>query len=246
MPLEPSHLIFACLAALFTGFAKTGVPGLGIFVVVLMALAFPGETKQSVGTLLPLLVVGDIMAIAWYRRHAEWRKLLTLIPAVVVGMVAARFFLVWVNEDMFRPILGGLVLGMIGLELARRRFGFANLPHHWAFVNGTGLLAGFSTTIGNVAGPIMSMYFLSKGWVKEAFLGTAAWFFFTVNVSKIPILWQIDLITPQSLMLDLKLAPLVVLGGCIGYWLLPRIPAHVFTWLVLVLSTLSALKLMLS
>lgn len=243
---ETSHLVFACLAALCTGLAKTGIPGLGILIVVLMALAFPGETKQSVGTLLPLLVVGDIMAIAWYRRHAEWRKLLTLIPAVVAGIVAARFFLAWIDEDHFSPVLGGLVLGMIGLELARRRFGFEKLPHHWAFVNGTGLLAGFSTTIGNVAGPIMSVYFLSKGWVKEAFMGTAAWFFFTVNVSKLPILWQIDLISKESLMLDLKLAPLVIAGGLMGFWLLPRISAGVFTWMVLILSALSALKLMFS
>jgi uncharacterized protein len=245
MPTETIAIVFACLAALLTGFAKTGLPGIGIFVVVLMALAFPGETKQSVGALLPLLVVGDIMALIWYRRHAEWRKLLKLVPAVVIGMILAQFALGRIDEAVFRPLLGLLVLGMVLLELARRRFGLNRVPHHWAFVNGTGLLAGFSTTMGNVAGPIMGIYFLSRGWVKEQFMGTAAWFFFAVNVTKIPILWNLNLITKESLALNAKLCPLVILGGLVGVWLLPKIPAKAFAMIVLILSAVSAMKLVL-
>ena len=99
------HLILAGAGALLVGLAKTGLPGIGLFVVVLMAMAFPEDPKHSVGVLLPLLIVGDIVAISWYHRHARWAKLWGLFPAVIAGMVAARFFLAWVENDLFRLIL---------------------------------------------------------------------------------------------------------------------------------------------
>ncbi len=208
-----------------------------------MAFAFPGETKLSVGALLPLLIVGDVMTLRYYRQHAHWRKLVKLMPAVAVGMGLAFFFLAWISESVFRPFLGFLVLGMVGLELVRRKGGMKALPHRAAFAHAVGMLAGFATTIGNTAGPIMGVYFLSRGWVKERFMGATGWFFFTVNVSKIPILILAGMITRQSLLVDLVLAPLVIAGGLLGARLLPLIPPALFARLVLLLSAVSALRL---
>jgi hypothetical protein len=52
------------------GFSKTGIAGLGMLIVPLMANVFAG--KASAGALLPMLLFGDVFAVAWYRRHAQW------------------------------------------------------------------------------------------------------------------------------------------------------------------------------
>lgn len=243
MPTDPIALICLGIAAVLVGFAKTGIPGLSIVLVVLLANAFPDQTKQSVGVLLPMLIVGDICALLRYRHHAQWGKLVGLVPAVVLGMGAAWAVLGRIPEHLFRPALGGLVLCLIVLEVCRQRFGWNNLPHHWAFRSGTGFGAGFATTMGNAAGPIMSVYLISQGLPKKQFIGTAAWFFFLVNCSKLPIFWHLHMITLDSLKLDALFAPLIVIGALLGIRLLPHIPQKLFDRLVLILSTLAALKL---
>jgi uncharacterized membrane protein YfcA len=244
MQMDAQHLALAGAAALLAGVSKTGVPGLSTFVVVLMALAFPNHTKLSVGVLLPLFISGDILAVRAYHRHAQWRRLIGLLPAVVAGMLMARWYLAWVREDLFRPLLGLLVLLMVALEVVRQRMGWDRLPKHWAFVGGTGLAAGFATTVGNVAGPIMGVYFLSQGFVKKQFMGTAAWFFFVVNCSKVPVYWGLGMIDGRTLKFDLFLVPLVAVGALVGIRLLPHIPQRLFNSLVLMLSCLAALRLL--
>jgi uncharacterized membrane protein YfcA len=71
------------MAALLVGFTKTSVGGVGILAVLLMALAIPG--KASPGVLLPMLIVADIFAVIYYRRHCNWGILLKLFPMTAVG-----------------------------------------------------------------------------------------------------------------------------------------------------------------
>lgn len=230
------------LAALLVGLAKNGVPGLGVLVVPLMAYAFPA--RDSVGVLLPLLVVGDILAIALYRRHAQWRKLLGLLPYVVAGMLAAAFVLARIDNATLRPVLGGLILMLLALEVLRMRHQWTRLPHHPLFTAGIGTAAGFATTLGNAAGPIMSLYLLSRELPKQQFVGTAAWFFFVVNCSKVPLYWHLEMITPRSLALNLWMVPLVAAGAWCGFRLLPVIPQQWFKGLVLLLTAVAAFGLL--
>ena len=62
--------ILLLLCGLLTGMAKTGISGVGLMVVPIMANAFGG--RPSVGLLLPLLIFADIFAVTWYNRHARW------------------------------------------------------------------------------------------------------------------------------------------------------------------------------
>jgi uncharacterized membrane protein YfcA len=235
-------VIYGCVAAVLVGMAKNGVPGLGILVVPIMAMAFP--VKQSVGTLLPMLITGDILAIIHFRRHAQWNKLWGLFPWVIVGGALGTWTLIYASELYLKPMLGVLVLVMLVLELLRSRFAWRNYARHRFFTAGFGTAAGFSTTVGNVAGPVMSMYLLGKEMPKEQFVGTAAWFFFLVNLSKVPIFLSLHMITRESLVFDLKMAPLVVVGGLLGVRVFQFMPQKVFTGMILVLTALAALRLL--
>ncbi len=241
MPLEPLSLFLACVAAMLVGFSKCGLPGMGILVVPLMAMAFPA--KQSVGVLLPMLIAGDLFAVGFYRRHAQWGKLWGLFPSVAAGMVIATWTLSQVDSTQMKPILGWLVLGLIVLDYARRRAGWHAVPHHPVFVVTMGFLGGFGTTMGNVAGPIMTIYFLSRGLDKNEFLGTFSWFFLIVNLTKVPLFAGLGMITWGSLALNGCLVPLIAFGALLGRWLLPRIPQRMFGLLVMLLAAVAALKL---
>jgi len=79
---------------------------------------------------------------------------------------------------------------------------------------------------------------------KMEFMGTGAWFFLAVNLFKVPFSYRLDLITPASLMLDLKLAPVVVLGALLGRILLGHINQRLFETLALVLTVLAAARML--
>jgi uncharacterized protein len=242
--LTPLQWAVGLSAALLAGFSKTGLPGVGMLVVAALAVVFPA--RQSVGTLLPLLILGDLFAVARYRRHARVATLLRLLPFVLLGMVPGNLFLNHMPERPFALSLGVLILLLVALEMMRRRGRWDHVPRSMLFTAAIGILAGFATTIGNVAGPIMSVYLLSMGMDKHAFLGTGAWYYLTVNLLKVPIFLSQDMISAETFRFDLWAAPFVALGCIAGMMFLPRIPQKVFSGVIFALAALAALSLILS
>jgi uncharacterized protein len=237
--------LWALLAALLVGVSKTGLPGAAIPAVALMAEAFRDDTKLSIGAMLPILLVGDLFALAYYRRHAHWGRLWELCPYVLVGMIPGYLVLWLTPGDGLRVLLGVIVLLLLLVQMTRQWFAWQPLPDRRWLVGTTGLLAGFGTTVGNAAGPVMSIYLVSQRLEKQEFLGTAGWFFFLVNSSKIPLYTALGMITPQTLQLDALLVPVVFLGALLGVLVARYIPQRVFNLLVLLLAGLAALRLVL-
>ena len=240
--MDAATLVLAALSALLVGMAKNGVPGIGILAVPLMATAFPA--KASVGLLLPILIVGDVFAIIHFRRHAEWSKLWGLFPWVLVGGVVGALTLARVEDGQLKPMLGVLVLVMLALELLRSRYGWTGYVRHPLFTVGIGVAAGFATVVGNEAGPIMGMYLLGKGTPKAQFVGTAAWFFFLVNCSKVPVYFGLDMMSGQSLLFDAAMIPAVAVGALAGVRLFHLIPQKIFNGMILVLTAVAAVRLL--
>ncbi|MCL6474241.1 MAG: sulfite exporter TauE/SafE family protein [Firmicutes bacterium] len=253
LPYETWQIALASAAAFLIGVSKTGVPGIGILVVPLLAAAFGG--RASVGTMLPMLIVGDIFAVRWYRQHTQWKRLVELIPWVLVGMALGAYVLWRLGEmptsrDLLEPIIGTLVLVMLAIHLLRQRWGERLSPHSPVGIASTGTAAGFATTVSNAAGPIMGIYLTSLRLPKEQFMGTSAWYYFAVNLSKLPVFIVLSLINPEkpiitvrSLLFNVTAIPVIVAGVYVGRWLLPRIPQKLFDEVVLILAAIAAVKL---
>ncbi len=253
MHLELHQWLFGAAAALLVGISKTGIPGVGILVVTLLANVFDG--RQSVGIMLPMLIFGDCFAVAWYRRHAQWDKLVSLLPWVVVGLAVGGAAL-WVTgriggeKDILNIAIGVLVLLMLGVHLLRGALGDKITPKSRVGVAFTGSAAGFATTVSNAAGPIMQLYMAALKISKEQFMGTIAWYFFIINVSKLPIFAVLSIANPenpivtwQTLLFDVMVFPAILVGVFVGKWILPRISQDAFDKIVLVLAAVSAIKL---
>lgn len=237
-----SMLLMAC-AAILVGFSKTGLPGAAMPAVALQAAAFPQNAELSVGAMLVVLLAGDVLAVAWFRRHTQWNRLAVLFPYVVAGMVPAYFVLGWLDDRQFRPALGVLVLALLGLELVRQRFGWTRLAGRPWFVGLMGILAGFGSTVANAGGPVMTIYLLGQGVAKEQFIGTCAWFFFLLNLAKVLPFSLQRMLTHETICCGLAMAPLTILGALVGGWLLPRFSQRIFDMLVWSLATMAAVWL---
>jgi uncharacterized protein len=240
--LAPWQWALGAFCAAMVGLAKTGVPGFGIFVVPLMVLTV-GDARQSAGWLLPLLSVADVIAVIRFRRQAAARRLFSLIPWVLGGMLLGALALGG-PEAILRRVVGGIVLVMIALRLARRATpSAADLPASQAA--GYGVAAGFATTVANAAGPIMNMYLFARRLPKDEFIATGAWFFLVINLAKAPLYAARGLITAPSLLFDLALVPAVILGSLIGRQVSERLSQHLFERVVLALTAIAALLLLL-
>jgi uncharacterized membrane protein YfcA len=106
-----------------------------------------------------------------------------------------------------------------------------------------GWATGLATMLANAAGAITAFYFLARRMDKMTFVGTAAWFYLVINLSKVPFSIQLGLMTPGSLKFDLMLLPAVVVGAVAGRLLLRRVPQRLFEWITVLLATAAALRL---
>jgi uncharacterized protein len=234
--------LLVLLCAMLVGMAKTGFSGVGLMVVPLLASVFGG--RPSVGLLLPILIFADVFAVSYYHRHAEWKYIVKLLPWAVIGVVAGVLIGQIISDLVFNRLLAILVLVGITLMIWQDIRKKVSVPDFWWVSMGLGLMAGFATMIGNAAGPIMALYLLSMRLPKNIYIGTGAWYFFIVNVFKVPFhigIWKT--ITLQSLWFDALLIPAIALGALLGIWLVKFFPERAYRIFIIVTTLFSVLLL---
>jgi uncharacterized protein len=242
---SPWGWAFLVCGALSVGLNKGGLTGLGILFVLIFAVVLP--PRESTGFVLPLLVIGDVCAVITYRRDVIWKVLFTLLPPAIVGVVLGYFSMGRISGEAFGPVIGWIILFLIALQLLRSAMG-AKLDHIFeshAFGLFMGVLAGFTTMIANAAGPVANLYFISVGLPKWKLIGTSAWFFWIINLCKVPFSAELGLTNSASLTLALILAPMVIVGFFCGRQIAASMPQKAFGIFLLVCTALGALKLVL-
>ncbi len=231
------------VSAFLIGLSKAGFKGLSFVFVGLLAYGF--GAKDSTGIMLPLLMLGDVMAIIYYRKNVNWPVLWQLFVPMAVGVLIG----VYIGDDMpvetFKRLMA-LVILIGGI------FMFWYL--HWAkdqvpkakwFAILMGLGAGFCTMIGNLAGAFSNIFFLAMRFPKEEFIGTAAWLFFFINIFKLPFhIWVWQTITSESLWIDIYLSLAIIIGFGVGLFLIRFLSNRLFQQYVLWMTLLGSLLLL--
>jgi len=242
--LDGYQWALAALAAMIVGISKSGIKGVSIIVVTLLALIFGGKT--STGILLPMLTMGDIFAVWYYRRHAQWKLLLQLLPWMMAGVLVG----VWVGKDLpeqlFKQGMAVIILGSVVMMYWWERKKDKSVPRQWWFAGLMGSSAGFTTMVGNLAGAFSNIYFLAMRLPKNEFIGTAAWLFFIINLFKLPFhvfVWET--VSWQSLSLNIRLFPALALGLFLGIKLVEQIKETAYRHMILILTALGALLILL-
>jgi uncharacterized membrane protein YfcA len=231
------------VAAIGVGISKSGLAGVGLVHVLIFAVVF--GARASTGVLLPLLIVGDVCAVRLVGRHVQWASVRRLLPPALAGVVVGWILLDRLDEAAFRPIIGGIILLLALGQLLRtwRPALFAEVPHAKPFAVGMGVLAGVTTMLANAAGPVVALYLLAIALPKTTLVSTAAWFFLILNVAKVPFSASLGLIDRSTLLVNLALCPLVVVGLLVGRRIVAVIPQRFFDTLVLAFTVVAAVRL---
>jgi uncharacterized membrane protein YfcA len=245
VPLEPTDLILMSIAALCVGLGKAGFSGLGLIAVFIMAELFG---KASVGILLPMLIVADLSVYPMFRKHASWGPVWRLLPPALMGLVAGFFLLDWLPEAWSKPAIGSVILMMVVIQMIRKfcQEPFDRLAHSEGFGYTAGVMAGVATMVANAAGPVFQLYFLSKRAPKMEMIGIGARFFLLINLIKLPFMGGLNFTTPETLLLNLKFVPIILVGVFFGKHLLGLISQRVFEWMVVGFAILAGMRLILA
>lgn len=239
--LSYSELSIVLLVALFIGMAKTGVHGTGILAVPLLATVFGGQ--RSSGILLPILVMGDLMGVIYYHRHASWKHLKLLFPWAAVGVILGTIVGSNINDQIFKMIMGAIILISVFIMIWIEQGGHQDrVPTNKLFANGMGVVGGFTSMVGNLAGSVMGIYLLSTRLPKNAYIGTAAWFFMVVNWFKFPFhvfVWHT--ISVNTMLFDLLLLPVILLGAYLGILIIKNFSEKNFRWFIIVMTLVAAI-----
>jgi len=235
-----SYWMLILLAAFMIGLSKAGLKGIDMMNVTIMAIVFGG--KASTGVVLPLLCAADIMAVLYYHRHAQWTHFWKLIPWMVVGILIGVFVGKDLNEGIFRKIMAVIivltVLIMIVLEFRKTM----PIPSNKLFVANMGLIAGFTTMLGNLAGAFSNIYFLAMRMPKNDFIGTADWVFLVINLFKLPFqIFYWKNITTNTLYTDLLLLPALIIGFILGLKIVSTIKDDNYRKIVIALTLVGAI-----
>jgi uncharacterized protein len=228
------------IAALGIGIAKSGLSGVSMVHVLVFATVF--NARESTGIVLPMLIIGDICAIVVYGQHANWKQVRKMLPPALLGVILGWQAMHYLDESIYRSVIGMIILGLTLLQLLRlwRTDWQERLPHSSLFAWSMGLLVGITTMLANGAGPIFGLYLLALAIPKMAFVGTSAWFFLVLNVSKVPFSLQLGLIEGHTLKLNLLLSPLILVGVYLGQQLVKRLNQKTFDSLILIFAALAA------
>jgi hypothetical protein len=170
---------------------------------------------------------------------------LELTTKIVAGVLIGVFVGNEVNDQQFKHMMAIIILVGLAIMIWReRKKDLKAIPHNWIFSSMAGLLGGFSTMIGNAAGAIMSIYFLSMMLPKNSFIGTGAWFFLIINLFKIPFhIFSWGTIDMNTFTLDLAMLPVIMVGAFIGVRIVRFIPEKPYRIFIIVTTGLAAIKL---
>jgi uncharacterized membrane protein YfcA len=230
-------LIF--LASFIIGLSKAGLKGIDMMNVTIMAIVFGG--KASTGIVLPLLCAADIMAVVYYNRHAEWKHFWKLVPWMFVGILIGVYIGKDLDEILFRRIMAVIIILTIAIVIVLEVRRNVRMPENKLFAASMGLISGFTTMLGNLAGAFSNLYFLAMRMPKNNFIGTAAWVFLVVNLFKLPFqVWYWKNITIPTLQTDLALLPALIAGFWIGVKIVSKIREEGYRRIVIVLTLVGA------
>ncbi|GBL27020.1 hypothetical protein EMGBS8_09680 [Verrucomicrobiota bacterium] len=245
LPANGWILLLALFGALCIGLSKSGLAGTATLNVVLMAQIF--GAKPSVGLVLPLLIVADLLGFLINRKGGSWRQIVPMMPPAIAGVIVGWLLLDRIDNSVARVVIGWIILGLLAFNfvLRKRREQFLALTEHRGFAQGMGFLAGTVTMIANAAGPVMTVFLLSQRLEKREHLGVFCRFFLFINLFKLPFSNSVGLISGPSLLTNLVLLPGVFLGIYLGWQILKRIPQDAFENTLAILTAFAAIWLIL-
>ena len=188
MPATDQNAVYVtvviAILGFMIGFAKGGFGGLGALLTPILALVLP--VVLAVGVLLPMLMVGDVFAVAMYWKEWDLALVRRMLPAGIVGALAGTVLLSSMSPDGLRIILGIFVLVLVVYRFVSDRIQAIRYEPRLWHAPAAGFLAGLASGMFNNGGPAFSSYLLLQKLKARPFIATSAIYFAILNLIKVP------------------------------------------------------------
>ncbi|MEL7344228.1 MAG: sulfite exporter TauE/SafE family protein [Pseudomonadota bacterium] len=233
-------MFFIALSVILLGLAKGGFGGMGATVALpIMAIGVPVET--ALGALLPILMAMDVVSVTAHRKHADIPAILYALPGALIGVLLGAAVIAFVAPEWVGFCVGVLAIGFAIMAMTGVQLNTTAWPSWAASLFGGG--SGFTSTIAHAGGPPIHMFFLTRGYTKEQFVGTSATFMAGVNVIKVVPFFVVGAMDRETLLLSLIIAPFAMLSAYIGVRVARLLSPRAFKIAVNALLILAGTKL---
>lgn len=228
LPLITDPFFYAVTipAVLLLGISKSGFgAGFGSLAVPIMALSV--SVPQAAATLMPVLLLMDILGMAAFRKDFDLKLLKFLIPCGLVGIVVGALLFKALDSRTVAGIVGIFTLLFLLQRLLFTPKADSPPPPRWLGAILT-MTSGFTSFIAHAGGPPINAYVIPLRLSPIKFTATMAFFFFVINLAKwIPYAW-LDLLDIRNMATSLVLLPIAPIGVFLGVRLARRISQALF------------------
>jgi len=193
----------------------------------------------------PIFVPGTILFLAFFvsilvarrERHSIDRKGLTLaVIGRIIGAVTAGLTMAVIPTAMFGFIFGVLVLCAVLLSASGWKF----MPSSRNLLT-AGIASGYMGTITSIGTPpIALVYQHQKGPIVRS---TIAVYLVIGTVVSLVTVTAVGKFTLEQMLLSVLFLPLSLAGFRISSWIIPRVKGKAVRYMILILSSMSALVL---
>jgi uncharacterized membrane protein YfcA len=214
-------LALAFCAALTTAISKAGFGGaVAIGIPILLLVTTP---RVALGITLPILLLIDVWVLYAMRNKINHQLLLIMTIFGMAGHGIGWAFFDYISNDMLTAFIGGMSV-LTAILFFKRQFSPApqSAPATYAASNmwRRGAfwcsLSGISSFISVTGGIPLQIYLLPYKLPRAFYVGTAAAFFFFLNLSKLPLYWDLGILNMDVIMLAALLLPAIPLGVLLG------------------------------
>ncbi|MFI7416562.1 sulfite exporter TauE/SafE family protein [Nonomuraea sp. NPDC049684] len=218
--LLPTLLTASVLAFALAWLSSVGGVGGGVLMLIAFTALFGLQVALPIHTLTQLASNGGR---AWFNRHAVQRRVIAwyalgAVPFALTG----GLLLPYVPVEPLKRVLGGFLI----VTLLWRRFRPPRaVPGDRTFA-AVGAGCGLASALFGASGPVAAPFFLVKGFIGSAYIGTEAAASLVVQLTKIVAYGAGSLLSAHVLHLGLALTPAVVAGAWLGRRTVARMHAR--------------------
>ena len=214
MSMPPLEVLLLAPLIVLTAYVIFGLSGFGSTLIAVPLLAHMLPLKFAIPMVVVLDCIGAIGMGLRLRENVYKRELLPLMPFLVVGLLAGAYLLLRLSPEILLGTLGVFVViyGVLyatGQQAAFRVGRWAAAP--------IGLVAGTTSSMFGVGGPIYVMYLTARGATPDNIRATLPVIFIFTTIGRIIIFAAAGLFTVPVLLSCAALLPVMLLGMWLGH-----------------------------
>ena len=165
----------------------------------------------------------------WFNRTEISRRLVGVFSlGAVPGAVAGALLLTATPPHTHARIIGAFLVALVLWRRFRRAA--VHLPDPVFAV--IGAVSGLGSGLLGSVGPVVAQFFLARGLVRGAFIGTNASVNFIIHVVKLIVYGHTAVLTHAATLMGLLLIPVSFAGAWVGKRIVIRVPTGAFVIMV--------------